>query len=602
MNGVNIVVAAQVQDAVRGLDRVTQSTQRVGKEIDRASAKLKQHSGAYNRTAVATNKWAKGALQQAGYQVGDFAVQVANGTNKLQAFGQQAPQLLQIFGPIGAVVGAGVAVFAALGVIASKAGDDVGKLTSALGVLEAPAKAAAAAVGGLRDTLGSAANIMLQNIDTAIIALGLFAGVAGVKYVAAAIKASGASGILAAAMVNVRAAVIAATITTGRFSTVLVGARTATLLLGASVRALGAVLMRFLPIAVLLGVAKLIEMFLQLMKGAEGFGNAMKLLGDLFSAAFTYMVGSTEGFKLQFDKIVAQVKVAWLTVITEMQKRYMMFLDGIANATQDIPFLSGFTEQINEAANTAAASWMGLEAQITAAEQAVKNAQDKISKGNEAALQKLKDAWEALKGAFGKGKTEIEGISFATTKAAKDGGDALTELQQRTLEISNSIRTNMTSAFMSMVDGTKTVQDAFKDMARSIIAKLYEVLVVQRIVNAALGIFGFSQNDKGQFVNWSNPFAGKRAMGGPVTGGQPYLVGENGPEIVVPSRNASVIPNNQIGGGGQVIVNQTINVSTGVQQTVRAEIRTLMPQIADAAKSAVVDAKRRGGSFGRAFS
>jgi len=57
------------------------------------------------------------------------------------------------------------------------------------------------------------------------------------------------------------------------------------------------------------------------------------------------------------------------------------------------------------------------------------------------------------------------------------------------------------------------------------------------------------------------------------------------------------------GVGGEVInVTQNINVSTGVQQTVRAEIKQLMPQIADSAKAAVVDAKRRGGSYGRAFS
>ena len=54
-------------------------------------------------------------------------------------------------------------------------------------------------------------------------------------------------------------------------------------------------------------------------------------------------------------------------------------------------------------------------------------------------------------------------------------------------------------------------------------------------------------------------------------------------------------------GGDVVNVTQTINVSTGVQQTVRAEIKQLMPQIADSAKAAVVDAKRRGGSYGRAF-
>jgi hypothetical protein len=71
--------------------------------------------------------------------------------------------------------------------------------------------------------------------------------------------------------------------------------------------------------------------------------------------------------------------------------------------------------------------------------------------------------------------------------------------------------------------------------------------------------------------------------------------------MFVPSRSGSIVPNNHLGGGGGVVVNQTINVSTGVQQTVRAEIKQLMPQIADSAKAAVVDAKRRGGSYGRAF-
>lgn len=43
--------------------------------------------------------------------------------------------------------------------------------------------------------------------------------------------------------------------------------------------------------------------------------------------------------------------------------------------------------------------------------------------------------------------------------------------------------------------------------------------------------------------------AGKRAAGGPVTGGLPYLVGENGPEVVVPSGSGNVIPNNRLGSG-----------------------------------------------------
>ena len=93
---------------------------------------------------------------------------------------------------------------------------------------------------------------------------------------------------------------------------------------------------------------------------------------------------------------------------------------------------------------------------------------------------------------------------------------------------------------------------------------------------------------------------GALARGGVATGGNPYLVGEKGPEVFVPSTTGRVVPNDQLGGGG-VVVNQTINVTTGVQQTVRAEIANLLPQISNAAKSAVADARMRGGGFSKAM-
>ena len=49
-------------------------------------------------------------LQSAGYQVQDFAGQVANGTSAVTAFAQQAPQLLSAFGPAGIFAGAAIAV------------------------------------------------------------------------------------------------------------------------------------------------------------------------------------------------------------------------------------------------------------------------------------------------------------------------------------------------------------------------------------------------------------------------------------------------------------------------------------------------------------
>ena len=92
-------------------------------------------------------------------------------------------------------------------------------------------------------------------------------------------------------------------------------------------------------------------------------------------------------------------------------------------------------------------------------------------------------------------------------------------------------------------------------------------------------------------------FTGK-AIGGSVQRGQPYMVGERGAEMFVPNQSGSIVPNNQLGGGA-VTVNQTINLSAGVSQTVRAEVMNMLPQIEGAAKSAVLDAKRRGGSFAK---
>jgi phage-related minor tail protein len=53
-------------------------------------------------------------------------------------------------------------------------------------------------------------------------------------------------------------------------------------------------------------------------------------------------------------------------------------------------------------------------------------------------------------------------------------------------------------------------------------------------------------------------FGGGRALGGPVTGGTSYLVGERGPELFTPSSSGKVIPNNAMGGSGTQ-VNITVN-------------------------------------------
>lgn len=80
-----------------------------------------------------------------------------------------------------------------------------------------------------------------------------------------------------------------------------------------------------------------------------------------------------------------------------------------------------------------------------------------------------------------------------------------------------------------------------------------------------------------------------RALGGPVTSGVSYLVGERGPEIFSPNTAGYITPNNRIGKGKgkEVSVTNVYQVSTGVTETVRAEIMRLAPALAQQSVAAV---------------
>lgn len=68
---------------------------------------------------------------------------------------------------------------------------------------------------------------------------------------------------------------------------------------------------------------------------------------------------------------------------------------------------------------------------------------------------------------------------------------------------------------------------------------------------------------------------GARQHGGPVMANQPYLVGEKGPEVVVPSQSGTVVPNSGIGG------NITINIQAGAFMGSRLEARKFAQMVID---------------------
>lgn len=187
----------------------------------------------------------------------------------------------------------------------------------------------------------------------------------------------------------------------------------------------------------------------------------------------------------------------------------------------------------------------------------------------DAALKKLANTTEV---SGEKGKNAL--LDYA--KAAQDVGAQMMNLKM------GAIKT-IEDGFVDLITGTKNVADAFRSMAQSVISSLARMWVQQSITGPIAGVLGLTG----------------KAIGGPVQAGKPYMVGERGPEMFVPNQSGSIIPNSS--GGGGVTVVQNINLSTGVQQTVRAEVMSMMPQIANAAKSAVADAKLRGGSYAAAL-
>jgi len=211
-----------------------------------------------------------------------------------------------------------------------------------------------------------------------------------------------------------------------------------------------------------------------------------------------------------------------------------------------------------------------------------------------------------------KEKETAEIIARNQAAAHKNALEQMREEQQKFERVIEGGLNTMADGFVGVIRGTNSLANAFNNMANQIINDLLRMamqkLIVDRIMGAMFSTGGSIATASG-FTS-VGPAAGAGgasgggggvahfADGGTARAGRPAIVGERGPELMIPGRTSQIVPNHALGG---VNVTQNINISTGVQQTVRAEIAGLMPQIAEASKNAVVDARRRGGSFAGAF-
>lgn len=168
-----------------------------------------------------------------------------------------------------------------------------------------------------------------------------------------------------------------------------------------------------------------------------------------------------------------------------------------------------------------------------------------------------------------------------------------------------------TDDLFDVAAGTKSVAEAFTDMANSILRDIARIMAQKFIIapfekwlDGALSggdllgnLFGSSKSSGGGGGFFSN-IIGKRAGGGPVTAGMPYMVGERGPELVVPNRNATVIPalaSAQIMGGLRarsapnitIVQNIAANGDREIARIANKSVRDAAPMIVRAAAGEV---------------
>ena len=165
-------------------------------------------------------------------------------------------------------------------------------------------------------------------------------------------------------------------------------------------------------------------------------------------------------------------------------------------------------------------------------------------------------------------------------KKAKSAADAL---KQKYEQLDMAFRNGVVDAITSAVEGTKSLGDSLLGVIKSM-AKL---ILQQKLMNALKG-FSFSSFFGGFFADGGRP---------PV--GRPSIVGERGPELFVPGRAGTIVPNHELGGGGSTSVVVNVDASGTNVEGDEGSSRQLGALVGAAVQNELIKQQRPGGLLSR---
>jgi hypothetical protein len=475
--------------------------------------------GAATAAAATSSRQFGFVAQQSGYQLGDFAVQVASGQSAMVAFIQQGSQFLGIFGAFGAIAGAALAIgggiymmFDKMAENAKAATDEVSSLTEEIKRMNEESAKRGAGQTGIR------ANVRLESLMAERNRL------AGMMPTGGGAMASGE------------------------------------------------------------------------------FQGVVEAQAAASVAGIQSQIDAIDKLIREYDRLVIEQEQADMST-ANLKRRGEEFEEQKKREAEAIRDAARAQEEAERARQRFLSDVMSLENTLDPLTAATRRWADQ-----QALLAQALDAAIISQERY----NELVAMSDeAFRKATEKQTEYLTGIEKQSRENENLARDlglSFQSAFEdAILRGEKLrgvlagiAQDIARIILRQTVTTPLAGLVMGGLSSAFGGLFGGSSlgDIRGPGGSTSIPFGGPRALGGPVEAGSAYLVGEQGPELFMPGQSGRIIPNGQTGG---TVVNQTIQISVGVAQTVRAEIAALMPAIKRQTVDAVADARMRGGSFAAAM-
>jgi hypothetical protein len=187
-----------------------------------------------------------------------------------------------------------------------------------------------------------------------------------------------------------------------------------------------------------------------------------------------------------------------------------------------------------------------------------------------------------------------ENIKLKMLEATDAGRTALEAINKVADGFANEFANALMTGELSLKSLGNVVKDVMAGLIRDFIKAQIRAMILKMIL-ASMGM-GTASVSGPTTIDATTGFAG----GGKVQAKTPVMVGERGAEMFIPNSGGSIknaADTRSANNAKPIVINQSINVSTGVAQTVRAEVMNLMPQISQSTISAILDAKQRGGSF-----